>query len=83
MFPLIVITCTLPYCTIITRDTRTAAIPFDPAFQGRGVLFDKKTGNLLKLDHFKSVSRACHGRSPLSAEQIALLYPEPLHEFKV
>ena len=44
-------------------------IPFDPEFVVRGLVIDRRRGNILKMDYHNYVVRAFHGRRPLSAEQ--------------
>lgn len=42
---------------------------YDPQFVIRGLVVDKKRGNLLKMDYFNFVSRATHGLTPLRSEE--------------
>ncbi len=44
------------------------AFEYDPQFVIRGLVVDKKRGNLLKMDYFNFVSRGMHGLSPLRSE---------------
>jgi HAD superfamily 5'-nucleotidase-like hydrolase len=44
-------------------------IPFDPEFVMRGLVIDRRRGNILKMDYHNYVVRAFHGRHPLTAEQ--------------
>jgi 5'-nucleotidase len=44
-------------------------LKYDPAFVVRGLVVDKKRGNLLKMDYFNFVSRGTHGLRPLRAEE--------------
>ncbi len=41
---------------------------YDPQFVIRGLVVDKKRGNLLKMDYFNFVSRGAHGLSALRSE---------------
>lgn len=41
---------------------------FDPDFIVRGLVIDRRRGNILKMDYHNYVVRACHGLRPLSAE---------------
>jgi 5'-nucleotidase len=41
-------------------------IKYDPSFAIRGLFFDRKYGNLLKLDSFGNILSCCHGFSILS-----------------
>lgn len=45
------------------------SIRYKPGTYIRGLVVDKKRGNLLKVDAFQYVSRAYHGRTPLSREE--------------
>ncbi len=51
------------------RDT-----PYDPSFVVRGLVVDKKLGNIFKMDAYRHVGRVFHGRRPLSKEQRRKLY---------
>ncbi|HEU4725228.1 MAG TPA: HAD-IG family 5'-nucleotidase [Candidatus Eisenbacteria bacterium] len=42
---------------------------YDPQFVVRGLVVDKKRGNLLKMDYFNFVSRATHGLTSLRSEE--------------
>ncbi len=42
---------------------------YDPLFVIRGLVVDKKRGNLLKMDYFNFVTRAYHGLTPLRSEE--------------
>jgi HAD superfamily 5'-nucleotidase-like hydrolase len=44
-------------------------LTYDPLFVIRGLIVDKKRGNLLKMDYFNFVSRAYHGLTPLRSEE--------------
>ncbi len=44
-------------------------LKYDPTFVIRGLVVDKKRGNLLKMDYFNFVSRAHHGLNELRAEE--------------
>ncbi|HSQ59647.1 MAG TPA: HAD-IG family 5'-nucleotidase [Acidobacteriota bacterium] len=43
-------------------------LKYDPNFVIRGLVVDKKRGNLLKMDYFNFVSRGSHGLSTLRSE---------------
>ncbi|HMI30567.1 MAG TPA: 5'-nucleotidase domain-containing protein, partial [Candidatus Limnocylindrales bacterium] len=43
-------------------------LKYDPTFVVRGLVVDKKRGNLLKMDYFNFVSRAHHGLGELRSE---------------
>ncbi len=45
------------------------SIGYDPEFVIRGLVVDRRRGNLLKMDYHNYVSRACHGRRILSPEE--------------
>lgn len=49
-------------------------IGYDREFVMRGLVIDKKYGNLLKLDRFNYVGRAFHGRRPLEKSERLKLY---------
>lgn len=49
-------------------------IAYDTAFPIRGLMIDKKLGNVLKMDRFKRVLKAWHGMREVPAEQITQLY---------
>ena len=42
---------------------------YDPQWVIRGLVVDRKRGNILKMDYFNFVSRACHGLTPLRSEE--------------
>ncbi|MEK7317038.1 MAG: 5'-nucleotidase domain-containing protein, partial [Candidatus Eisenbacteria bacterium] len=44
-------------------------LTYDPQFVVRGLVVDKKRGNLLKMDYFNFVSRATHGLTSLRSEE--------------
>ncbi|NNF07569.1 MAG: HAD-IG family 5'-nucleotidase [Candidatus Eisenbacteria bacterium] len=46
-----------------------AKIPYERNFVIRGLVVDKKRGNILKMDYHNYVSRAYHGRRSLSDEE--------------
>ena len=49
-------------------------IKYDPDFVVRGLVIDKKTGNIFKMDHHNHVGRVYHGRRLLSKEDRRELY---------
>ncbi|MBI5547081.1 MAG: HAD-IG family 5'-nucleotidase [Deltaproteobacteria bacterium] len=49
-------------------------IAYDHAFVMRGLALDRATGNLLKMDRFRHVGRAYHGRAHLAPEEKRRLY---------
>lgn len=49
-------------------------LTFDPRFPIRGLLIDKRYGNVLKMDRHKVVNIGYHGTRRLSQEEIAELY---------
>lgn len=49
-------------------------IVYDPSFVMRGLVVDKKHGNLLKMDRFNHVGRTFHGRRELDREARRKLY---------
>ncbi len=51
-----------------------AGLPYDHQFVVRGLVVDKRHGNILKLDQHRHVGRAFHGRTPLSKEERRALY---------
>jgi HAD superfamily 5'-nucleotidase-like hydrolase len=50
--------------------------PYDPDFVIRGVVMDKATGNLFKMDRHNHVGRAYHGRRPVPPDELRRLYRE-------
>lgn len=48
--------------------------PYDPAFAIRGLVVDKRHGNLFKMDRHHFVGRVFHGRRLLSKEERRRLY---------
>lgn len=54
-------------------------IPYDTAFPIRGLVIDKKYGNVLKMDRYKVVHKAWHGMKALGQEALDELY----HQRKV
>ena len=49
-------------------------IRYDPSFVVRGLLVDKKLGNILKIDQFGHVGRGYHGRGALPKDRRRQLY---------
>ena len=49
-------------------------LKYDPSFVIRGLVVDKKRGNVLKMDYFNFVSRGYHGLKPLRSEQLERAY---------
>ena len=49
-------------------------VPLDPEFVVRGLVIDRRRGNILKMDYHNYVVRAFHGRRPLSAEERKATY---------
>jgi 5'-nucleotidase len=45
------------------------AIKYDPDFVIRGLVVDKRLGNILKMDFHNYIARAYHGTQPLSKEE--------------
>jgi HAD superfamily 5'-nucleotidase-like hydrolase len=50
------------------------AIEYDPEFVIRGLVVDRRRGNILKMDYHNYVSRAFHGRRPLTPEERKRVY---------
>jgi HAD superfamily 5'-nucleotidase-like hydrolase len=50
------------------------AIPFDPEFVVRGLVIDRRRGNILKMDYHNYVVRAFHGRKSLTAAERKHIY---------
>jgi len=48
------------------HDEDILTIPFDPEFVLRGLVIDRKRGNILKMNYHNYVARAYHGRQPLT-----------------
>ncbi len=51
-----------------------ASVPNDPRFAIRGLMVDKKLGNVLKMDHHGYVGRAYHGKRKLAREDRKAIY---------
>jgi HAD superfamily 5'-nucleotidase-like hydrolase len=49
--------------------TEILDLKYDPSFVIRGLVVDRKRGNLLKMDYFNFVTRATHGLVPLRSEE--------------
>lgn len=49
-------------------------LKYNPEFVIRGLVVDKRRGNLLKMDYFRYVRRAYHGRRPLTKEERSRAY---------
>jgi len=45
------------------------SLPYRPGLVIRGLVVDRRRGNLLKMDYFNYISRAYHGERALSAEE--------------
>ena len=55
--------------------SKLANYSFDSSFVVRGLLFDRKMGNLLKIDGFGNILVAWHGFSPLNYDKLRDSYP--------
>jgi len=55
--------------------SKLANYSFDSSFVVRGLLFDRKMGNLLKIDGFGNILVAWHGFSPLNYDKLRDAYP--------
>jgi HAD superfamily 5'-nucleotidase-like hydrolase len=44
-------------------------LQYDPQWVIRGLVVDRKRGNVLKMDYFNYVSRAYHGLTPLRSDE--------------
>lgn len=53
-----------------------ATLPYDARMAIRGLVIDKKLGNILKMDRYGYVGRAMHGTRPLAREERRLQYRE-------
>jgi len=53
------------------------SIEYDPDFTIRGLIVDKRYGNLLKMDFHSYIARAYHGFKPLSREKRKRWYRAP------
>ena len=51
-----------------------AELRYDGSFVIRGLIVDKKHGNILKMDQHRYVARACHGTTPLPDEERKRIY---------
>ena len=49
-------------------------LKYDPQWVIRGLVVDKKRGNVLKMDYFNFVSRAYHGLTPLRSDERGRAY---------
>ncbi|HET7496710.1 MAG TPA: HAD-IG family 5'-nucleotidase, partial [Candidatus Eisenbacteria bacterium] len=49
--------------------TEILDLKYDPNFVIRGLVVDRKRGNLLKMDYFNLVTRGSHGLMPLRSEE--------------
>lgn len=49
--------------------TEILDLRYDPTFVIRGLVVDRKRGNLLKMDYFNFVTRGSHGLMPLRSEE--------------
>jgi HAD superfamily 5'-nucleotidase-like hydrolase len=53
-----------------------AELPYDARMAIRGLVVDKKLGNILKMDRYGYVGRAMHGTRPLARDERRRLYRE-------
>jgi HAD superfamily 5'-nucleotidase-like hydrolase len=53
-----------------------AQVAYDADFVIRGLVMDKQTGNIFKMDRHNYVGRCFHGMRPLPSEEIRRLYRE-------
>jgi 5'-nucleotidase len=51
-------------------------VHYDPRFPIRGLLIDKRLGNVLKMNRFKVVQKGYHGYDPLPRDTVKQLYHE-------
>jgi HAD superfamily 5'-nucleotidase-like hydrolase len=59
---------------------QVGAVRYDPAFVIRGVVMDKRHGNIFKMDRHNHVGRCYHGRRPLPPEELRRIYrDEKIH----
>jgi 5'-nucleotidase len=49
-------------------------LKYDPTFAVRGLVIDRHTGNILKMDRYGRVGRAYHGHRPLEPREIEEAY---------
>jgi HAD superfamily 5'-nucleotidase-like hydrolase len=49
-------------------------VPFDPEFVVRGLVIDRRRGNILKMDYHNYVVRAFHGRKSLTSAERKRIY---------
>ncbi len=49
-------------------------LKYDPLFAVRGLVVDRKHGNIFKMDRYGHVGRVFHGKRPLGKEERHLLY---------
>ena len=56
------------------HDEGILEIPFDPEFVVRGLVIDRRRGNILKMDYHNYVVRGFHGRTPLDAAERKRIY---------
>jgi 5'-nucleotidase len=54
-------------------------IPYDTRYPIRGLLIDKKHGNVVKMDRYKAVGKAYRGFRQLPKEQLRALYHSTKH----
>jgi HAD superfamily 5'-nucleotidase-like hydrolase len=55
-------------------------LSYQPEFVIRGLVVDKQTGNIFKMDRHNHCGRAYHGRRPLSHDEVKRLYrDEKIH----
>jgi 5'-nucleotidase len=56
------------------------SLRYDPAFVIRGLVIDKRHGNIFKMDRHNHVGHAYHGRKPLPEDDLRRLYrDEKIH----
>ncbi|KAL3109940.1 hypothetical protein niasHT_017313 [Heterodera trifolii] len=65
----------IDYLIRIGYPTEIAEFEYDPMFSIRGLWFDIKFGNLLKVDGFGNILRASHGRRFLTWKEVEDCYP--------
>jgi 5'-nucleotidase len=60
--------------------TQLATLSYDPDFVIRGLVIDKRHGNIFKMDRHNHVGHCYHGRKPLPDEDLRRLYrDEKIH----
>jgi len=62
-------------------DKALLEVPIRPEYTAKGLIIDRKLGNIIKVDENKCVVKATHGLITLTNEEVKKHYPQPIAEY--